>query len=82
LELSNKLEENPKLGTSLWHNVYKVRLKNSDINRGKSNGYRVITYLIDEDNEVRLITIYSKSERENILDFEIKEIIEKENKWK
>ena len=80
LDLSYKLEENPKLGTSLGQNIYKIRLKNSDINRGKSGGYRIITYLIDEQNEVRLITIYSKSERENILDFELRELIKKEQK--
>jgi mRNA-degrading endonuclease RelE of RelBE toxin-antitoxin system len=77
LLLSNKLENTPKIGISLGNNIYKIRVKNSDNNKGKSAGYRVITYLIDENFEVYLITIYSKSEKENILDYELQEMIKK-----
>jgi len=69
------LENNPKEGIYLGNNTYKIRLKNSSNNKGKSGGYRIITYLIDENGEVYLITIYSKSNRENILDEEIKQLI-------
>jgi len=77
LLLSKKLEENPKIGTCLGNNIYKIRVKNSDNNKGKSAGYRVITYLIDEDLEIYLVTIYSKTDRENILDYELQDIISK-----
>ena len=77
LLISKKLEENPKIGTCLGNNIYKIRVKNSDNNKGKSAGYRVITYLIDEDLEIYLVTIYSKTDRENILDYELQDIISK-----
>lgn len=77
LELANELEKNPTIGTELGSNTFKIRIKNSDNNKGKSAGYRVVTYLINEENEVYLVTIYSKSEKENILDLELREIISK-----
>jgi len=75
LKLANKLENNPTIGTELGNNTYKIRIKNSDNNKGKSAGYRVITYCINKQNEVFLVTIYSKSDKENILDLELKELI-------
>ena len=65
------------MGISLGNNTFKIRLKNSDINKGKSAGYRVITYCINENCEVFLITIYSKIDKEDILDTELKELISK-----
>ena len=47
--------------TPIKSNIYKVRLSNSDKNRGKSAGYRVYYYLKIED-VVYLSTIYDKSE--------------------
>jgi len=47
--------------TSIKNNIYKVRLSNSDKNRGKSAGYRVYYYLKINDT-VYLTTIYDKSE--------------------
>ena len=54
--------------------IYKVRIKNSDIKKGKSGGYRVI-YLLETKIIIVLLTIYSKSEREDIAIKEIKNII-------
>ncbi len=45
--------------------VYKVRIKNSDNNKGKSAGYRIIYYVQIPDSVV-LITLYSKSEQGDI----------------
>ena len=45
--------------------VFKIRLKNSDIQKGKSGGYRVVYYLKSLD-KILLITIYSKSDRDDI----------------
>ena len=77
LELANELEKDPTMGIDLGKNTFKIKIKNSDNNKGKSAGYRVITYCINEENEIFLITIYSKSEKENILDLELKELINK-----
>ncbi|MCX5964803.1 MAG: type II toxin-antitoxin system RelE/ParE family toxin [Cyanobacteria bacterium] len=45
--------------------VYKVRLKNSDVQKGKSGGYRALYYLKSQD-KILLVAIYSKSDRTDI----------------
>ncbi len=73
------LDKNPKQGTVLSQGLYKVRLKNSDNNKGKSAGYRVITYTV-VDNEVLLVDIFSKSDMENITDTAIDIIVKQYKK--
>ena len=48
-ELETELKENPELGEPLGANLYKVRLASKDKGKGKSGGFRVITYLIQEN---------------------------------
>ncbi|MFN6562669.1 MAG: type II toxin-antitoxin system RelE/ParE family toxin [Nostoc sp. ChiSLP01] len=45
--------------------VYKVRVRNSNIQKGKSAGYRLI-YQVESATSILLLTIYSKSDREDI----------------
>ena len=45
--------------------IYKVRVKNSNLQKGKSAGYRLI-YCVESPTSVLLLTIYSKSEQEDI----------------
>jgi mRNA-degrading endonuclease RelE of RelBE toxin-antitoxin system len=59
----------------LSYQVFKVRLKNSDIQKGKSAGCRVIFYL-KTDTEIILVTIYSKSDLSDIQNQVIEEIIQ------
>ncbi len=47
--------------------VYKVRVQNSDAQRGKSGGYRVL-YFVRTADTVYLIAIYSKSDLEDLPD--------------
>jgi len=47
------------------YTLYKVRAKNSDSQRGKSGGYRVIYYL-KTDTHCTLVTLYSKSDQGDI----------------
>jgi mRNA-degrading endonuclease RelE of RelBE toxin-antitoxin system len=54
--------------------IYKVRIKNSDIQKGKSAGYRLIYYLEAADLII-LLAIYSKSDRANINIQEIEDIL-------
>jgi mRNA-degrading endonuclease RelE of RelBE toxin-antitoxin system len=54
--------------------TFKVRLKNSDIQKGKSAGYRVI-YQLKEATIILLVTIYSKSDRDSIATDKIRDII-------
>ncbi len=72
-----KLENGETLGNqipNLDYTVFKVRAKNSDIQKGKSGGYRVIYYL-KTNTQILLITIYSKSDRTDIDTAEIGEIL-------
>jgi mRNA-degrading endonuclease RelE of RelBE toxin-antitoxin system len=61
-------------GISEEYFVYKVRVRNSNIQKGKSAGYRVI-YQVESVTSVLLITIYSKSDREDIGANEIRKIL-------
>ncbi len=45
--------------------VYKLRVKNSNIQKGKSAGYRLI-YLLESETSILLLTIYSKAEKADI----------------
>ncbi|MEL4894389.1 type II toxin-antitoxin system RelE/ParE family toxin [Crocosphaera sp. Alani8] len=57
------------------YQVFKVRLKNRDIQKGKSAGYRVLYYLKKETNII-LATIYAKSDQADIENKVIESIIE------
>ena len=72
--LLKQLQINPTLGTSLGCGKYKIRLKNESNHKGKSGGYRVITYTKIEDT-ILLVYIYSKSDMENVLMKRIDDII-------
>ncbi len=59
------------------YTVYKVRVRNSDVKRGKSGVYRIIYYLEAVD-DMLLVTIYSKSDQSDIDDAEVRKIIQDE----
>lgn len=63
------------LGISLGNNCYKIRLSISSKGKGKSGGARIITYVIFNNYEVYLIAIFDKSEKENLSESEIKELL-------
>ncbi len=77
--LVSEIKQNPKLGTNLGDNLYKIRMKISAKNRGKSGGARVITkdVIIDVNREVLFVAIYDKSDTSNIPVDELKAIVEK-----
>jgi mRNA-degrading endonuclease RelE of RelBE toxin-antitoxin system len=52
----------------------KVRVANSSAARGKSGGYRII-YYVALPTKIVLLTIYAKSEQENIATKEIERIV-------
>lgn len=60
--------------TNTGSTVFKVRLKNSDIDKGKSGGYRVI-YQLRNSTCVLLVAIYSKSDQSDIPAKQIRDII-------
>jgi len=61
--LAGELPGDQVPGVSLT--IFKVRLQNSDIQKGKRSGYRCIYYLKTR-NIIILVTVYSKSEQSDI----------------
>ena len=57
------------------YTVYKVRVRNTDAQRGTSGGYRVIYYLA-RPGETLLVAVYSKTEQDDIDADIIRSIIE------
>ncbi|MEP0918136.1 hypothetical protein NC981_15015 [Leptolyngbya sp. DQ-M1] len=54
--------------------VFKLRVRNSDTQKGKSGGYRLIYYLRTVTGII-LLTIYTKSEQVDIAADDIRSII-------
>lgn len=76
--LLEDLHANPCLGVEIGHNLRKVRMAISSKGKGKSGGARVITYMVilaQTEAELKLIAIYDKSERVNIADAELVDIL-------
>ncbi|GAB2977171.1 hypothetical protein GCM10027049_10230 [Mucilaginibacter puniceus] len=73
--LLNSLKENPSQGTSLGNECYKIRMAIASKGKGKSGGARVITCFKVVHSTVFLLTIFDKSEQENIADKELRELL-------
>ncbi len=76
--LIDSLIENPTQGIFLGKNCYKIRLAISSKGRGKSGGGRVITCLKIVEESIYLLSIFDKSEKENLADIELDEILRSE----
>lgn len=77
VELVKQLQENPKQGTDIGNNCFKIRLAISSKGKGKSGGARVITNLYITKDTVILLAIYDKSEQANISDKQIASLLDK-----
>ena len=68
--LKESLMKNPFQGDDLGGGVRKVRMAITSKNKGKSGGARVLTLtvLVSDDADVTLLTIYDKSEIDNVSD--------------
>jgi mRNA-degrading endonuclease RelE of RelBE toxin-antitoxin system len=76
LEILNQdLSKHPAMGTSLGNETYKIRVAIKSKGKGKSGGARVVTYIVTENKEVYLLTIYDKAELDAIDDKALKGII-------
>jgi mRNA-degrading endonuclease RelE of RelBE toxin-antitoxin system len=64
---------NPKLGTPIGNDCYKIRLAIASKGKGKSGGARVITHVQITKTTVYLFAIYDKSEQSDISDVDLKE---------
>ena len=75
LELIESLEHNPEQGTKIGHNCYKIRLSIASKGKGKSGGARIITNIVISEETVFLLSIYDKSEKDNLSDKELTELL-------
>lgn len=80
--LNKDLLTNPQMGTAIGNDCYKIRLAVKSKGKGKSGGLRIITHLIVQISQetedhliVSLVTIYDKSEYENISHKELAEML-------
>lgn len=74
--LIDELEAEPKTGEPLGRNCYKIRLAIKSKGKGKSGGGRVITLVRFINEEVHLLSIFDKSEKDTITDKELIKLIE------
>ncbi|MFZ4413298.1 MAG: type II toxin-antitoxin system RelE/ParE family toxin [Bacteroidales bacterium] len=74
-KLGKILEECPFIGDEISKNCFKIRIAIASKGKGKSGGARVITHVFVEKENVTLLTIYDKSQKENVTDKEIKTLL-------
>ena len=74
-KLIESLEQEPQQGIPLGNNCYKIRIAIASKGKGKSGGARIITNFVIADNAVYLIAMYDKSEKENITDKELFDLL-------
>lgn len=73
--LFENLDKEPRLGIPIGQDCYKIRLAVASKNKGKTGGARVITCVKISAGKVFLLTIYDKSDKGNISDNELKELL-------
>lgn len=73
--LFESLENKPTQGKQLGKNCYKIRLAISSKGKGKSGGARIITHVYVPGNTLYMLAIYDKSEKEDISDKELIEML-------
>lgn len=71
--LAESLADNPKQGSPLGSNCYKIRLGISSKGKGKSGGARIITYVVVKQQSILLLGVYDKSEQQTMPNKEIAE---------
>jgi hypothetical protein len=74
-DLFESLENEPKQGKPLGKDCYKIRLAIASKGKGKSGGARVITCIKITSAKVFLLTIYDKTDKEDISDKELNELL-------
>lgn len=72
-KLAEKLQNEPRMGAPLGNDCYKIRMSIRSKGQGKSGGARIITHIWIAETIIFLLSIYDKSEAENISDKDLKE---------
>jgi mRNA-degrading endonuclease RelE of RelBE toxin-antitoxin system len=74
-ELASQLRKNPKTGTSIGKDCYKIRLAIRSKGKGKSGGARIITHIHIAGKKIYLLSIYDKSEQDSITDKQLNALL-------
>ncbi len=74
--LIEELQKVPCKGVSLGKDCYKIRLAIKSKGKGKSGGARIITLVKFANEEVFLLSIFDKANKDSISDNELKKLIE------
>lgn len=74
--LVQNLQENPQQGTPVGNSCFKIRLAIKSKGKGKSGGARVITHIVVMKETVYLLSIYDKSNKDNLSDQELNLLLE------
>ncbi|MDO9254829.1 MAG: addiction module toxin RelE [Bacteroidales bacterium] len=78
--LVTTLYENPKQGTSIGNNCYKIRIAIESKGKGKRGGARIITHIHVIRNTIYLLSIYDKAEQGTIADKDLEYWLQDLNK--
>jgi mRNA-degrading endonuclease RelE of RelBE toxin-antitoxin system len=73
------LLQSPKLGVVIpgGFGVRKIRVRNTDLSKGKRAGYRLIYYIQDQpEPNIFLLLLYAKSDRDDITRQELKQLLQ------
>lgn len=79
--LETSLIANPRQGADLGGGLYKIRLAVKSKGKGKSGGYRIISYVVTtlhDESVITLVYINDKSEESTISKNEILELLNPE----
>jgi mRNA-degrading endonuclease RelE of RelBE toxin-antitoxin system len=74
-KLISILEQQPEKGSSIGNSCYKIRLAIASKGKGKSGGARIITHLQIVKSKVYLLSIYDKSEQQDISEKELESLL-------
>ncbi|EKD64327.1 MAG: hypothetical protein ACD_51C00025G0002 [uncultured bacterium] len=72
-DLLNELDHlNIENEIHIGHSIYKIRIKSSDMKKGKSGGYRCYIYFYIKNELLVPLCIYAKNQQENISENELR----------
>ena len=75
IQFVESVKSNPFQGVSLKNNCHKLRLAIKSKGKRKSGGARVILHIVVQNKMIYFLSIYDKSESENIGDKEISQLL-------
>ena len=74
-DILTELKNDPFTGTAIGNDCYKIRMAIASKGKGKSGGARIITCVKVMRNSVYLLSIYDKSEQDDIPDKNLFELL-------